>query len=213
MQGVLVSDPLLNALAVHLEGQAPDVRDWPRLKRHAAIALVLRPAAEGPEVLVMRRVEREGDRWSGDVACPGGFGRRGEAPLDTAIRETREELGLDLTDAPLLGRLRARPTSPWHRFADFQVAPFVFAVPPECGALTLEVSEVASAKWIPVHAASRGAAREHFWWWWRATPWIRIPFRVPRVWVDDYDVWGMTLEILQELAGRLDRVSLREARR
>ena len=116
-------------------------------------------------------------------------------------------------DTPLLGRLRARPTSPWHRFADFQVAPFVFAVPPKSGPLTLEVSEVASARWIPVHAASKGAAREHFWWWWRVTPWIRIPFRVPRVWVDDYDVWGLTLEILQELAGRLDRVSLQGPRR
>lgn len=50
-----------------------------------------------PEVLFIKRASRKGDRWSGHVALPGG-GRDAEDAddLTTAIRETREEIGLDL---------------------------------------------------------------------------------------------------------------------
>lgn len=120
------------------------------------------------------------------------------------MRETVEELGLRLDAAALLGQLSVRPERPWHRFADFQVAPFVFAAPSGHGPLVLEESEVASARWVPLDAMVKGAPREHFWWWWRVKP-LPVPVRVDRVWVDDYDVWGLTLRILEELAGYLPR--------
>lgn len=50
-----------------------------------------------PEILFIKRAGRVGDRWSGHVAFPGG--RRDPPDVDdraTAIRETREEVGLDL---------------------------------------------------------------------------------------------------------------------
>ena len=51
-----------------------------------------------PEVLFIKRAGRKGDRWSGHLAFPGG-GRDAEDGDDraTAIRETREEIGLELT--------------------------------------------------------------------------------------------------------------------
>jgi len=50
-----------------------------------------------PSILFVKRGERAGDPWSGHVAFPGGF----RSPVDesaaaTAMRETKEETGLDL---------------------------------------------------------------------------------------------------------------------
>ncbi len=55
-------------LQSHLErGAAP-----PRARQRAAVAIALRPGEEDPEVLLMTRAEREGDRWSGQVSLPPG---------------------------------------------------------------------------------------------------------------------------------------------
>ena len=51
-----------------------------------------------PEVLFIKRAGRAGDRWSGHTALPGG--KRDPQDVDdlaAAIRETKEEVGLDLT--------------------------------------------------------------------------------------------------------------------
>src|SRR3954462_3287692 len=75
-------------------------------RRRAAVAAVLHDEPAGPRVLLMKRTEREGDPWSGHISLPGG----GHHPTDgdllaTAIRETQEELGIDLAGARLLGNL------------------------------------------------------------------------------------------------------------
>lgn len=50
-----------------------------------------------PEILFIKRASRTGDRWTGQIAFPGG-GREenDESDCVTGIRETREEIGLDL---------------------------------------------------------------------------------------------------------------------
>jgi 8-oxo-dGTP pyrophosphatase MutT (NUDIX family) len=51
-----------------------------------------------PEVLFIKRAGRVGDRWSGHTALPGGKRDPQDADdLTAAIRETMEEVGLDLT--------------------------------------------------------------------------------------------------------------------
>lgn len=51
-----------------------------------------------PELLFIQRASRHGDPWSGDVAFPGG-GRdiEDDDDLAAAVRETAEEVGLDLS--------------------------------------------------------------------------------------------------------------------
>ncbi|KXS18498.1 hypothetical protein M427DRAFT_53875 [Gonapodya prolifera JEL478] len=93
--------------------------------RRAAVACILRVApddadlasAKGPdsptlssflrlpwvpcgtlEVVYCKRTVRRGDRWSGHVAWPGGKVNKGETDREGAERETREEMGLDLSD-------------------------------------------------------------------------------------------------------------------
>jgi len=49
------------------------------------------------EVLFIKRAMRPGDNWAGDVAFPGGWRKKDECDLDTMIRESKEEIGIDIT--------------------------------------------------------------------------------------------------------------------
>jgi ADP-ribose pyrophosphatase YjhB (NUDIX family) len=74
---------------------------------HGALVIVRDP---NDEYLLVRQRLRERNRWS----FPGGFLNPGEDPVDGAIRELREETGLDLAvqDLALLEQYR----QPWLRF-------------------------------------------------------------------------------------------------
>jgi 8-oxo-dGTP diphosphatase len=48
-------------------------------------------------------VRRDLDPWRGTWDIPGGFCDKGEHPHETAVRELREETGLDVVVGPLLG--------------------------------------------------------------------------------------------------------------
>src|SRR4051812_2679723 len=66
-------------------------------RRQAAVALVLRHHAGFAELLMIKRAANPNDFWSGHLALPGGRRQTEDADLRmTAIRETREEVGVDL---------------------------------------------------------------------------------------------------------------------
>jgi 8-oxo-dGTP pyrophosphatase MutT (NUDIX family) len=50
------------------------------------------------EILYIRRADNPKDRWSGNVAFPGGKQDGNETNIETAIRETHEEIGIDLSN-------------------------------------------------------------------------------------------------------------------
>jgi 8-oxo-dGTP pyrophosphatase MutT (NUDIX family) len=130
--------------------------EWGR----AAVALLLRPTSEDLEILFIQRPTSVSDPWSGHMALPGGRRNGDENPLETAIRETREEVGIDLeSDGILIGRLdELQPGAGGPLVA---VAPFVFAVPSEAP-ITPDPTEVAQVVWIPLaHLTDPASAAEH----------------------------------------------------
>ena len=131
-------------MAVALKDREPSILE-PQGKQ-AAVALMLRERG-GLEVFVIKRADRIGDPWSGHMALPGG--RREPADkdaYDTARRETLEEVGVDLTEGKLLGRLD--DMGPRSAGRQFVVSTFVVALDAEPG--RIDPNEVAEAFWVPV---------------------------------------------------------------
>lgn len=172
---------------------------WRRLARRAAVALPLRQGERGIEVLMIERAQRDGDRWSGQMAFPGGMVDPADrGALDAALRETREEIGLDLRQH---GRLLARlsDVSPRSRpgIGRFMViTPYVYQLeqlPP----LALN-HEVASLLWVPLATIADGAQRQIM--EYRGEGAVR---QIPYYTVAGKRVWGLSLQMLDELVAHL----------
>lgn len=132
---------LLERLAAR-EPRQEDLPDRPQ----AAVAVIFAPHPDS--ILLIRRAEREGDRWSGQIALPGGRANPVDGGLaQTARRETLEEVGVDLSETPVSATLDdLAPRTPV--LPPIVVRPFVFAVPRPV-ALTRN-AEVAGAWWVPL---------------------------------------------------------------
>ena len=162
--------------------------------RRAAVAVILREAPRGPEVLFIRRAEHPQDPWSGHMAFPGGREEPSDTDLlETAVRETREEVSLDLAaSARLLGRLDELPVTARGKRTGMTVAPFVFELTGEVElAHNYEVSEVL---WAPLEPLYRGHCATKF----------RYELGgehvdLPAHDVDGRIVWGLTHRMLEAL--------------
>lgn len=166
--------------------------------RRAAVAAILRESAVDKsdiEMLFIRRAERQGDPWSGHVALPGGHVEAQDKNLaQTAIRETREEINLDLKkNGRLLGPLQTtEPQLKGGKRVGTMVASFVFSVTGE-HKFTLS-DEVDSAFWMSLHdlladerrtsvCVKIGGEDRHF----------------PALDLNGPVLWGMTYRMLSEL--------------
>ncbi|MBW3563039.1 MAG: CoA pyrophosphatase [Actinobacteria bacterium] len=174
---------LLDRIVARVASHEPDTSSPWMWQKQAATALVLLDRPDrGPEVLFIERASRDGDRWSGQMALPGGFVAPTDAgPMAAAIRESQEEVGIQLGDP--IGRL----DDEGGRVSDVIVSPFVFVLDRE-PELELDRSEVASAVWVPVpHLASRDARTFH---WYRGMG----PF--PAIDYEGYTIWGLTHRVV-----------------
>jgi 8-oxo-dGTP pyrophosphatase MutT (NUDIX family) len=158
-------------------------------KDSSAVLVLLRPEGDGLETLLGRRAHRAGDPWSGQVSFPGGHHHREDRSLlETALRETREEMNLDLRGrARILGHLA--PRSPGN-VPDMLVVPFVAyaegPLEPRPG------PEMTETFWAPLAdlPPSRG----------QTVVSTRIgELKVPAFLWNDRVVWGLTYRILEEL--------------
>jgi 8-oxo-dGTP pyrophosphatase MutT (NUDIX family) len=92
-------------IEARLESHTPWI-DPGSVQVEAGVAAVLREREGDVELLFIRRAEHEDDPWSGDIAFPGGRVDPEDAgPRGAAVRETLEEVALDLGPTRYLGRL------------------------------------------------------------------------------------------------------------
>lgn len=112
---------------------------------HAAVALVAIESATGSELLFIVRAPHHRDPWSGNIGFPGGRVAIGETdPRQTAERETREELDLDLSGCEFLGRL----DDLYGATLPILVSAFVYAAPSR--PVLTPNHEVAKIFWCPL---------------------------------------------------------------
>lgn len=179
----------------HVLAKREPVRDDVAVS-HAAVAIVLREehVSIGPELLLIRRAQREGDPWSGHIALPGGRRQKDDPTLlHTAMRETREEVGLDLEGAgDLLGALDEMPAMARGERVGLSVAPFVFTLR-ETRTLRVDPREVDEALWVPIVPYFNGEQA------------ITVPYdhhgttlMLPAFRAGDHVLWGMTYKMLSQ---------------
>ena len=181
----------LDHIRTRLAGFRPSVIDEPKVAR-AAVALALAQAADGVELLLIQRATRDSDPWSGHIALPGG--RRDPDDADaiaTAMRETHEEVGVDLRqDAEMIGRLDELRAVARHRPLDLVITPVVFALPRPVP-LRPSPREVDSALWVPLSFLASAEAVATYT---RTLDGITSEF--PAFRYQQYTIWGLTHRIL-----------------
>ena len=167
----------------HEESQRPPANAQP-----SAVLVGIFDTSSGPHVVLTRRSEHLSSH-RGQIAFPGGRLEPGESSLQAAIRETREEIGLDVAGAAVLGQLSAHRTisSSSHivpHVVDLGAAPSRFQ-------MSDEVERIFS---VPLSELVRPDtfAQEH---WTFADREVVVPF----FYLDDETIWGATARMLQEL--------------
>ena len=112
--------------------------------RRAAVAFVIVGGESGEACFVLTRRASGLRRHSGQWAIPGGRSDGEESPADTARRELREEVGLDVPARDVLGRLDDYATR-----SGYVITPVV-CWGPRRPVLDLDRGEVARAHLVPL---------------------------------------------------------------
>jgi 8-oxo-dGTP pyrophosphatase MutT (NUDIX family) len=159
------------------------------MKRAAILVPFWSDTDNGHHLVLIRRTE--GGSHPGQMAFPGGRhepGRDGGL-LETALRESAEEVGLKPGDVSVLGTLSERRTYS----SEFVVTPFVARVP-AAYPFRREEREVAAIVHAPLRLFRDPSVR----------PTLPYEFRgrsvdAPGVAVGDDVVWGLTLDVIDDL--------------
>jgi 8-oxo-dGTP pyrophosphatase MutT (NUDIX family) len=164
--------------------------------RRGTAAAVLLPLYGWPGDPGLIFTERRADmrRHAGEISFPGG--RRDEDDADlaaTALRETREEIGLDPAAVELSGALP--PTSTF--VTGYLIHPFVGLVPhPGELGLAPNPTEVETVLTLSLDSLRQGYAMRRL---------IRrgIPIHTPTYEVEGHFIWGATARILGDFLDRI----------
>ena len=160
-------------------------------KTQAAVAAVFHPRRDDLYLLFIERAAHPTDPWSGHIAFPGGTAEPDDPDLKyTAERETREELGLDLSNAQYLGRLDdvTGATLP------IKVSCFVYAVSE--GVEVAPNDEVRDVFWTPfAHFADSARWQRLDLEGWHNMPAIDLLGARRPV------LWGLTYRMVAQMAG------------
>ncbi len=167
-------------------------------RRQAAVLVPVFRRGGDLWLVVVRRAD--GGLHGGQLAFPGGKPEPQDASLrDTALREAREEIGLDGGRVEILGALPVAPTLT----SGFRVAPFLGRIDPPAAwrPQEREIAEVVEVRLADL-ADPRAHGEEL-----KTFPTWPEPMRVPfyRIATDggEHQLWGLTYRILRPLLPRL----------
>ena len=173
----------------------PFMRDWVEPEQRLTAAAVLVPLVDrraGMTVLLTKRTDHL-HHHAGQVSFPGGrVEASDESAVDTALRETEEEIGLAREHVEVAGYLDAYETG-----TGFHITPVVGFVRPGFS-LDLDAFEVADAFEVPLSFLFDPAnhQRHSRTWNGRERHYYAMPY-------DDYYIWGATAGMLMNLYRRV----------
>ena len=184
---------ILNALT------RSEPRSLPRPDRtedHAAVAMIFAGPDGDLQLCFIRRAQRTGDPWSGQMAFPGGRASPADpSPQHVAARETSEEVGLRLEEHVALGRLSDLQIRRRGLDVDGIISPFLYYLGETPLPLRPDGDEVAAAHWVPLRhlwdPENLGTIQ---------VPIDGVPEPRPGILFQDQIIWGLTYRILTSFA-------------
>ena len=155
--------------------------------RPAAVLVPVQQRKDGDYLVLTQRAEGL-HHHSGQVAFPGGrIDPKDSGPLETALRESQEEIGLNPKDVRILGQLDQVPAA-----YNFLVTPFVGLIPFPYE-YRLNKSETAAVFSVPVSALMDSKAVSV------DTRLLATRGPLYRFEYQDWDIWGATARIVKQL--------------
>jgi len=167
--------------------------------RSGSVLIVLYAAAEKLHVILIKRRD-DLRHHPGQISFPGGRREKGETARACALRETREEIGIEPERLIIIG-----PLEPAYIIAsDFCIDPFVawYSGIPAC---IPDPREVASVCMVPLGSLCAAGAFVR-----RPVNVLGTQRSVPGFLVCEQHVWGVTAMLLSELIARLTAAGWRE---
>lgn len=157
--------------------------------KHSAVLAVLYPLKQVPHLIVTERV-KYGGVHSGQISLPGGKREKSDHDyLDTALRETEEEIGLGRQSLQVVGSLSPLYIPP----SNFLVYPFT-AVMYDAPDLSRQESEVQKIISVNMHELLEDSSISQ-----EVVSARGFKLKVPVFKVSGISIWGATAMILSEL--------------
>ncbi|MGC8506274.1 MAG: NUDIX hydrolase [Thermoplasmata archaeon] len=125
--------------------------------------------SDGSRFVLIKRNMRNDDPWSGQMALPGGYRKKGESSSETARREAYEEVGIELKILYYMGLYDSKARN-------IEVKAFISEVP--SSAEPIPGDEVSEAFWVPVQSLVKTSDAYMY---------------------GQYRIWGMTYRILADI--------------
>lgn len=191
-----MSELVARLRALHEDGHAQELDNLLSDERHGG---TFRPAAVLAAITESKRpgflmIHRPSNMRShpGQVAFPGGKIDPGETPVEAALREAWEELGIHERDVTVIGTSDAYRTG-----TGYEVTPVIAVVPPD---LELNPSPTEVAQWFeaPVDFVfdRENQVEQSAFWQGAERRYIEIMWQQHRI-------WGVTAAIIHNLSRRI----------
>lgn len=186
--------------ALHTAGLARDdllLESDPRLGREPvelreAAVLAAVTARDRPGLLLIHRPSNM-RAHPGQVAFPGGKLDPGESPVEAALREAEEELGIEPAQVRVIGESDLLRTG-----SGFAVTPVIGVVPPD---LDLRPNPAEVAQWFEAPLDYLLDSANH-----RLVPteWQGMPHHYWEIIWQQHRIWGITAALIVNLSRRLN---------
>lgn len=155
----------------------------------ASVLMLFTDDEQNPEIIFTLRAQHLSNH-PGEVAFPGGMWEPQDVTLlETALRESYEEIGLPPAQVNVLGACRPRSTR-----AGVRVTPFVGVIPAETE-LVPNLSELDAIFRVPLASFHSGAIQT------RTDIFSHAgqSYRVPAYEHQGYEIWGFTAALTEEI--------------
>ncbi len=206
---LMTLDDVRRALALPRPGRTAQIRMSPRPRpgdiyplpseikpKEAGVLILLFPGRDDLHFFLTKRTDTV-ETHKGQISLPGGSQENGETLEQTAVRETSEELGIEIECIQVLGEPLSSVYIP---VSGFRVTPFV-AFTPVRPTVVAEPGEVLEIIETPLSLiADEKNIREETW------DYRGFKMQVPFFAINGYQVWGATGMMLGEFSEMLRQI-------